>query len=451
MSRTFFIGSLLLLIASCAPKPPGPAPSSTAAPKTMSPAWINRQPADDNYWYGVGTADIKTSEDPRQAARQRALSEIAEQLKVTVESQLTDVMEATNMDYKEYSRSIIETRVEASLDYAEISDSYKDKRRQYVLAKLDKQQYFANLERKKQEAEKVAGDLIIRSMAGVSAAAFTNLTLALETVSPYLDLAPQMEYPAGSGQMENISPVISKILREYNNRIQVRFDPVSLQTIPLINDDKRITVKVVDEETGQSLASIWLKVSFNDASNHDLILTKDDGSTLYQMKRIMSAAGSYALAFFVDYESMLSDKARSLVRMVPRKFPVTVVLAAPKIMFAETITNLGDQVPNSPIVGSIKRCFEDNYSATFVDNEADADMLLSLHVSTLEHTERISDIYPYFVHASGSLSLVNATTGQEILNAIIAEEKGADFNSIEKAGINALKKLARELDLDLCK
>ena len=137
--------------------------------------------------------------------------------------------------------------------------------------------------------------------------------------------------------------------------------------------------------------------------------------------------------------------------MVPRKFPVTVVLAAPKIMFAETITNLGDQVPNSPIVGSIKRCFEDNYSATFVDNEADADMLLSLHVSTLEHTERISDIYPYFVHASGSLSLVNATTGQEILNAIIAEEKGADFNSIEKAGINALKKLARELDLDLCK
>ena len=137
--------------------------------------------------------------------------------------------------------------------------------------------------------------------------------------------------------------------------------------------------------------------------------------------------------------------------MVPRKFPVTVVLAAPKIMFAETITNLGDQAPDSPIVGSIKRCFEDNYSATFVDNKADADMLLDLHVSTLEHTERISDIYPYFVHASGSLSLVNAATGQEILNATIAEEKGADFYSIEKAGVNALKNLAKKMDLDLCK
>ena len=120
-------------------------------------------------------------------------------------------------------------------------------------------------------------------------------------------------------------------------------------------------------------------------------------------------------------------------------------------MFQETITNLGDQVPDSPIVESIKRCFEDNYSATFVSNKADSDMLLDLHVSTLEHTERISDIYPYFVHASGSLSLVNVGTDQEIFNATIAEEKGADFYSIEKAGINALKNLAKKMDLDLCK
>ena len=36
-------------------------------------------------------------------------------------------------------------------------------------------------------------------------------------------------------------------------------------------------------------------------------------------------------------------------------------------------------------------------------------------------------------------------------NATIAEEKGADFYSIEKAGVNALKNLAKKMDLDLCK
>ena len=43
------------------------------------PEWISRQPADDSFWYGVGVSDLKR-DDPRQIARQRAFSEIAEQL-----------------------------------------------------------------------------------------------------------------------------------------------------------------------------------------------------------------------------------------------------------------------------------------------------------------------------------------------------------------------------------
>ena len=157
MTRNFFLVSLILLLVSCTPKPP---PVLPPRPKALVPDWISRQPADDNYWYGVGMADLKSSDDPRQAARQRAMSEIAEQLKVNVKSQLTDVMEATNMDYKEYSKSIIETRVEASLDYVEVSDSYQDTQGQYVLAKMNKQQYLDKLAREKQEAEIIAGDLI---------------------------------------------------------------------------------------------------------------------------------------------------------------------------------------------------------------------------------------------------------------------------------------------------
>ena len=46
-------------------------------------------------------------------------------------------------------------------------------------------------------------------------------------------------------------------------------------------------------------------------------LTKDDGSTIYQLKKIMFAAGSYSLSFSVDYESILSKRSRSLLKMVP--------------------------------------------------------------------------------------------------------------------------------------
>ncbi len=56
----------------------------------------------------------------------------------------------------------------------------------------------------------------------------------------------------------------------------------------------------------------------------------------------------------------------------------------------------------------------------------------------------------YFVHATGSISLIDAKTNVEIFNHEISEKEGSDFNSIEKAGINALKNLANEFGDDIC-
>ena len=58
-------------------------------------------------------------------------------------------MQASNNNFEEFSKSIIETRVDASLEYVENIDSYRDKKRQYVLARLDKNQYFDKIKRKR--------------------------------------------------------------------------------------------------------------------------------------------------------------------------------------------------------------------------------------------------------------------------------------------------------------
>ena len=117
------------------------------------PDWISRQPKDNSFWYGIGVSNLD-SDDPRQTARQRAFSEIAEQLKVDIKSSLTDVMQANNNNFEEFSKSVIETRVDASLEFVENVDSYRDKKRQYVLARLDKNQYFDKIKRKKMKLNK---------------------------------------------------------------------------------------------------------------------------------------------------------------------------------------------------------------------------------------------------------------------------------------------------------
>ena len=62
----------------------------------------------------------------------------------------------------------------------------------------------------------------------------------------------------------------------------------------------------------------------------------------------------------------------------------------------------------------------------------------------------MGDNYPFFLYATGSVKLKNRSTGEEILNSIFIDTKGADFSSQEKAGMNALKKLSQNMNIDIC-
>ena len=220
--------------------------------------------------------------------------------------------------------------------------------------------------------------------------------------------------------------------------------------MPLINDNKRIKVSAIDQVTGNRIKGIWIMARFSDSDQQDLILTKDDGTTLYQPKPIMSGTGSYIVTFEVDYIAMMSPASARLLSIKPKKFPLTVVLSGPKIFFENIIMDLDDSAPSSAVIDAIRECFTNKYSAVFVKDKKESDILLRLEVATLEHKERVSDIYPYFVHASGSISLTDTRTNIEVFNQEISEQKGSDFNSIEKAGINALKNLAEDLGVDIC-
>jgi hypothetical protein len=85
-----------------------------------------------------------------------------------------------------------------------------------------------------------------------------------------------------------------------------------------------------------------------------------------------------------------------------------------------------------------------------VASKRKADLILRLNVSTEERAARMGDNYPYFVYAAGSVKLKNRSTGEEILNSIFKDSKGADFSSKEKAGMNALKKLSQNMNIDIC-
>ena len=442
--KNVYLASFLLLV-SCSSNPSlGPSRSGK-----NKPDWITRQPADDSFWYGVGIANLDM-DDPRQAARQRAFSEIAEQLKVSIKSKLTDVMQATNNDYSEYSKSLIETRVDASLEYVENVDSYQDKSRQYVLARLDKVKYFAKINQKKEEAASKARNLINKSISDMSANSLSNISLAIEAVSPFLDLFPKMQDTQNPGKEESIVIVAEKLIREYNEQIELKFSPSTIEAMSFINDEIKVGITAVNRQTRKKVSNVRVNVRLNDEPSDAFVLTDNNGKADYQLDRLKASAGNHALIFTLDYNTMMSEQALAMVKVVPKEYPLEISLRAPKIYFDGNVVNLDKKVNNSPIITTLKECFEDNYSSTFVTSKRKADLILRLNVSTEERAARMGDNYPYFVYATGSVKLKNRSTGEEILNSIFKDAKGADFSSQEKAGMNALKKLSQNMNIDIC-
>ncbi|MDP6401707.1 MAG: hypothetical protein QF622_10100, partial [Candidatus Marinimicrobia bacterium] len=341
-------------------------------------------------------------------------------------------------------------RVNASLDFVDYADSYRSSQMYYVLARLNKKSYFENLAREKRQAEEIAGDLIRSAAQELTGTTFSSLALAVETISPYLDQSPSIEYPFGSGKKQTIYRVAARMLRNLNDRIDLRLEPAVINIKPFVNDEQRIGVKALDKKTGSAIGGISVMMSVPDLPENELLITDKNGQTYCQLQPARSRAGSYTIIFSVDYSSMLKSEALSLVKLVPRKFPVKVTILAPRIVLTEAITNLGKQVAYDPLLGSIKGCFEQGYSAVFVEDETTADLKLTLVVATEQRRERLSEKYPYFLFATGNFNLVNVSTGEEIMNVSLGEHKGADFDSAVRAGMAAITKLEKNFALPIC-
>ena len=440
-NTSYFIFCLFLV--SCSSKP------GLNNSEENKPTWVSRQPTDASFWYGVGISNID-SDNPRQIARQRAFSELAEQLKVNIKSSLTDVMSAKNNDFEEYSKSIIETRVDASLEYVENVDSYQDENRQYVLARLDKNRYYLKIKRKKEEAISKAENLLTQSLDEMSTNSLSNISLAIEAINPFIDLFPMLCDPYNNGENDNAIVVAEKMVRIYNEDIELKFSPPSIDVMAFISDDEKIAISVKSISGDAKVTNIRINIRLNDIKSDEFLITDENGKAEYQLSRLSAPSGNHSLIFTLDYANMMSKKAQQIIQVIPKEYSLDISLKSPKIYFDGNVRNLGDEVRNSSVSSAMKECLEDNYSSTFVESKIKADVILKLIVSTEERAARMGDNYPYFIYATGSISLVNKKTNDEVLNSTFKDAKGADFSSKEKAGINALKKLSQNMNIDIC-
>lgn len=98
----------------------------------------------------------------------------------------------------------------------------------------------------------------------------------------------------------------------------------------------------------------------------------------------------------------------------------------------------------------LKSVLKRNILRVLRQKKKESSIAIKLDVITEENTDKISRIYPNFVHASGHLTITDSNSNEEFFNQKVFEESGSDFNSIEKAGINSLMNLAKVVSLKIC-
>ena len=434
---------LLIFIICCTPKP---VPVIPSPPKVIKPAWVENHQNDSAYVYSVHKVDKKEAS---------ALNELVDnQMRQMIEDDflyhLKSIAESSNLDFSMYKDAILENRILRASKYFSKPEKFVDKNHVYALLKFDKKSFIKAFENDLSDNLDLAKQIINNISDTISEKNFKRISKSLGLMINYIGYGSLISSNDIDKEVVQIILQLKEITHNFNDRIQLEYKSDYLQKIPLVNESKRVNVISKDLLSGKILSGLWIEARSESFDESDLLMSKENGSIEYQVRSMNKVVNGYELHFNVAFNVLLNDEIIKLFKLRPNKCKLSVMPKSPNMFFENSINNLHNSLKDLPVVDAIKKCFEKKYSASFTTKKKESSIAIKLDVITEENTDKISRIYPNFVHASGHLTITDSNSNEEFFNQKVFEESGSDFNSIEKAGINSLMNLAKVVSLKIC-
>ena len=346
-------------------------------------------------------------------------------------------------------------RLKKISQYVSIYENYNDGKHNYSLARFDKNSFTNAFHKEFAKTDQMNRERLQNIDSAISADNFKNIAKILSKTVFYTGSNGLIDMNNKDSSVISSLKYVEDYLNGINSRIILKFDSKVLNAMPLVNERKRIKVLAKDALTGKSIDGMWfnvMSVDYNNVDNYndDLIITKKDGSVEYQVQEIGDEQNGYKLIFKTSYKSILKSDFVSLFRSMPERLSVSVIKNNPSIYFENTISNVDSLIKDSDAINAIRECFEAQYNGRFTRKKDKSTISLTFEITTTENSDKISKIYPNFVHSSGALIITDNWTQKNIYFQNIFETSGSDFNSVEKAGINSLKNLAKVVTSKIC-
>ena len=313
----------------------------------------------------------------------------------------------------------------------------------YISARLNKEKYFNKIRKQVEQASAISLNHIKSASENELMEALSHYLQALESINPFLDQYPEVNYQS---QQKELYPLLVDLINTSNNNISISMinEDVSIKSI--VDDSKILKIKCIDKSNGNPLAGIPIKIFWDMENQNSSIITNSDGIANYEIKRIWSAAKNQVIKFQINYDVLYLKTLEQIIRLDPKVFETNINIEGPKIFLSATVQNLGKVIDHKDLSATIKKYFVDLSSAEFVRSRSKADLELKYYINTEERSKRLNNKYPFFVYATGSLSIIRLENNEEIYSINLPESKGADFNQNIIAGKRAIKNLLKEID-----
>ena len=398
------------------------------------PEWVNATSSQSD-WVGVGIVSKPFNGDIREAARLQAIKEISSQIEININSNMVSIIEENNYNINQYTKSIIEARIENSFSNLKFEKYHEDKESYYALVKLSKKNYYDELNKAKQNATDLAIGLVDKTAGLSSINSIVLLKEALNEIINYLDDPIIVEYPASSKNSVNLYSMIkSKMIDSINNiKIQTNLNKMSIRS-GWVDANNKIIIQTVDKITGKAISNVPIRIYSGEESQ---VITNDEGIAEYIVspsKNQSSVEFSLNLNEIGISESILElNKTQLLIEQVPLKIFVNSVEK-----------NLDDLIELNLAEPLIKEYLSKKIFVEFTPRE-DADLIIQFTVNTNKKSDIPNEYGIYQTFGLGTLSVYDRLNDTELFSMSSENIYGAHFNSNYESGINTIEKIISKM------
>jgi len=407
-----------LFLSSCTSKPP---------------IWVEKRPVENDFWHGIGFAQ-KDNNNFMDIARERAIHEIASQIKININSELDIIVKDYNGSLENTISSISKSRVNLLLPELELIDTYETKVGTYYYMRLNKNSYKNAMIRLKKNAVSASLNHLKQAEDDFSINSLVFMQKAYNEIIPFNDDPIDIVY---RGMEKNLYALIKTKSNDFYNRISINAFIENDNMITIINEDNIINFETVDKITGNSLSFVPIKLGFQDVEYR--LTTDENGKVKFLLPRLIYPK-FYNINFQVDLEKLYDNHSinNEVLFNEFKKSSLSFKYNKAKAIIHSEEKNLNKLLNNKVIEPIIKSTLKDNID--FVSE--DADILISVVSNTIKKAERIDKNFPYFAYGNLSISIKDLTNEKQFFNSSHSNIKGADFSSVEVAGIRSYDALS---------